>query len=195
MIIGLTGGIGTGKSTVSGILRDLGLQIIDADQVYHELLVPGSLIMQRIRRCFGAEFFYRDGSLNRRLLGAEVFPDPQKLRLLESITHPLIKEEIDALLSQARRTGQDTVLDHPLLFEMKMESFVDEVWVVTSPQTLQVSRICRRNGISPEEAQERIDAQLPLEFKIAQADVVINNTGTIDDLKSALEKIWRERRR
>jgi dephospho-CoA kinase len=195
MIIGLTGGIGTGKSTVSSILRDLGLQVIDADQVYHELLVPGSSIMRRIRQSFGAEYFYRDGRLNRRTLGAEVFSDSKKLRLLESITHPLIKEEIDLLLSRARRTGQDTVLDHPLLFEMKMEPSVDEVWVVTSPRSLQVSRICRRNGISPKEAEERIDAQLPLEFKTAQADVVINNTGTIDDLKNIVEKIWRERRR
>jgi len=194
MIIGLTGGIGTGKSTAADILRDCGLQIIDADEVYHGLLFPGSLITEKIRRIFGAEYFDPDGKLNRRLLGARVFTDPHKLQLLESITHPRLKEEINALLSQARRTGRDTVLDHPLLFEMKMESLVDEVWVVTCPRSLQVSRICRRNGLSPEEAEERINAQLPMEIKEARADVVINNTGTIDDLRILLEKTWRERR-
>jgi len=194
MIIGLTGGIGTGKSTAAGILRDCGLQIIDADEVYHGLLLPGSPIMEEIRRIFGAEYFEPDGRLNRRLLGAKVFADLHKLQLLESITHPALKQEITALLSQARRTRRETVLDHPLLFEMKMESLVDEVWVVTCPRSLQVLRICQRNGLRPEEAEARINAQLPMEMKEARADVVINNTGTIDDLRILLEKTWKERR-
>lgn len=193
MVIGLTGGIGTGKSTVARLLHEIGLKIIDADRVYHGLLKPRTPMIEEIRRSFGAKYINTDGTLNRRLLGAKVFKDPTSRRLLEDLTHPVLRKELLVLVSAARRTGQDTVLDHPLLFEMKMETYVDQIWVVTSSKALQIARICARDGITAEEATERIKAQLPIEFKVEEADVVLENKGSLEKLKAEVEKKWRER--
>lgn len=193
MKIGVTGGIGTGKSTACKILEEMGLRLIDVDRVYHELLLPGSAIHQNILSCFGSEYFTPEGILDRKRLGSTVFKDPEKLRLLGAITHPWIKARLAELLQEIKPDEESVVIDHPLLFEMKMEDLADEIWVVAIPEEIQIERLMRRNNLSRSEAIERIKAQMPLEEKISRADVVIDNSGSREDLKKKITELWGER--
>lgn len=193
MIVGITGGIGTGKSTASRILGELGVTVIDVDRVFHQMLVPGDPVFEAIVKEFGPRYLNPDGTLNRRRLGTMVFSHPEKLRLLGTITHPAVKERVTALVKETRSKGEDGVIDHPLLFETKMENLADEVWVVAAPEEVQTARIMKRNNLSREEALKRIKAQMPLEEKIARADVVIDNSGEVKELKEKVINLWKER--
>lgn len=192
LVIGVTGGIGTGKTTVVSILSQLGMERLDVDRVAHKFLLPGSPVFEKIVATFGEEYRQEEG-IDRKRLGRLVFSSPAHRRKLEALVHPLLKKEVAALVRAARRAGRDLVLDHPLLFEMEMEGLVDEVWVVTVPRELQVARIMNRDKLTREEAEGRIAAQLPPEEKAARAAVVIENTGSLAELTATVKKLWEER--
>ncbi|MCO5176078.1 MAG: dephospho-CoA kinase [Thermomicrobiales bacterium] len=187
-VIGLTGNIATGKSTVVEMLTALGAEAIDGDKIVHELMGPGSPIADAIRQQFGPDTVNPDGSINRPALGAVVFSDPAKLRALEAITWPpVLARKRDAI----QQPGPDVlVLDAIKLFESGMAADCDEVWVVTAPREQQIERIIRRNKVDRAEAERRIDAQPPQEEKVARADVVIDNGGTLDDTHRQVHAAW-----
>ncbi len=190
IVIGLTGGIGTGKSTVARILKDLGLKLIDADQIGHEFLTSGTKVYNQLVKSFGEKILRPDGEIDREVLGGLVFSDAKKRQILNNLTHPAIREEIIEKIEESRGRGEDVVVEIPLLFEAKMESLVDEVWVVVASSQTQIQRVMIRGSLSRTEAIQRISTQMPLEQKKALADVVINNEGTLEDLRAKVEQSW-----
>jgi dephospho-CoA kinase len=177
-LIGLTGGIASGKSLVSRQLQELGVTVIDADQIARDVVQPGQPGWEKIVREFGRSFIDRAGCLDRKALGRLVFNNPQALENLNRITHPLILDEIERLL-QICRSGPERVvaLDAPLLFETGLDGFVDEVWVVLVDHQTQVKRLMERDRLTEQEAGQRIRLQIPLEEKASRADRVIDNRG------------------
>ncbi|MEQ8237185.1 MAG: dephospho-CoA kinase [Syntrophomonadaceae bacterium] len=182
-IIGLTGGIASGKSTVSKFLAELGAIIIDGDETAHRLMEPNQPIWEDVVNVFGREVLNTDSTIDRIKLGAIVFNDQEKLQVLNQIAHPRIIAEIQNELQQLRHTQPDSVLvlDIPLLFEGRMDRLCDQVWVVWVPREIQIERLMERNWLSREEAIKRIDAQMSLDAKARLADIVIDNSGTMDE--------------
>lgn len=192
-VIGLTGGIACGKSTVAAILRDLGARVVDADEVAREVMAPGSPVLARVAERFGRQVLRGDGSLDRQRLAEIVFRDRQALADLNAITHPPILEVIRGRIEEARRQGVGVlVVDAPLLLEAGMQGMVDEVWVVTCTRDQQIERLCRRTGLSPREAEARMRAQMPPEEKARRADRVIPNAGTLAQLRAEVERHWQD---
>lgn len=213
--IGLTGGIASGKSTVSSMLADLGAKVIDADEISHRLTAEGSKGLRRIIDVFGSKALNPDGTLNRKELGRIIFRDDEARSRLEAIIHPLvmasIREEL-LDLSQAwthlRREGEPegepanlpldgqiaepyiAVLDIPLLFEVGAENLTDEVWVVAVDRETQIVRLMERDGHSRAEACSRIDAQMPLSEKVKRATAVIDNGGDRTQTRKRVEELW-----
>lgn len=193
LVVGLTGGIGCGKSTVASVLRELGARVVDADQVAREVLAPGSPVLGKVVERFGPRILRADSSLDRNRLADIVFGDPQALADLNAITHPPIVEMIRQRIEEARNEGvQVLVVDAPLLLEAGMEGMVDEVWVVTCTREQQMERLCRRTGLSPREAEARMRAQMPLEEKVRRADRVIPNEGSLAQLRAEVERHWQD---
>lgn len=193
-IIGLTGNIATGKSTVARMLRDLGAEVIDADQVAHEVMAPHTQVWEAIRRAFGPEVIGPDGAIDRRRLGATVFADPAALARLEAIVHPAVGQELKRRLAELRSRRQPprvVVIEAIKLLEGGLGRLCDAVWVVIAPREVQVERLVRTRGLTPAEAAARIDAQPPPETKLALADVVIRNDGSLDHLRCQVEEAWR----
>ncbi|MEI2617637.1 MAG: dephospho-CoA kinase [Thermomicrobiales bacterium] len=187
-VIGLTGNIATGKSTVVDMLTDLGAEAIDGDRIVHELMGPGSPLANDIRARFGEETVNADGSINRPALGAIVFSDPAKLRDLEALTWPPVVSRKRTAINEP---GPDVlILDAIKLFEAGMADDCDEVWVVTAPRERQIERIIARNKVDRVEAERRIDAQPPQEEKVARADLVIDNGGTLEDTRLQVLAAW-----
>jgi dephospho-CoA kinase len=191
--IGLTGGIGSGKSTVAGILADLGAVVISADTVGHELYQPHSAGWQRVVEAFGTDLLDTDQTINRKKLGAMVFSDPAALQRLNGILHPLIFEEIRRRIRSHRSRGvaEPIVVEAAILIEANWLSLVDEVWLVASDQELVIDRVRQQRGLSADEVQRRLDAQLADAQRRGHADVVIENTGSLDDLRQQVENLWR----
>lgn len=194
--IGLTGGLGSGKSTVAAILAELGACIVDCDAIAREVVEPGEATLAQVVDAFGPGILRPDGRLNRRRLGALIFADEAARRRLEAILHPAIyarsAERIAGLLEQGRCAA--VVWDVPLLFETGAESVVDEVWVVTAPETVRLARLRQRDpDLSPEELAQRMRSQLPLEVKVARADVVIDNGGDLAQTRQQVQQAWRQR--
>lgn len=192
--IGLTGGIGTGKSTASGILRDLGAAVIDADVLAREAVASdtaiGSATLVEVVREFGPGVRKPDGSLDRKALGALVFGRPQRLRRLEEILHPVIQARCAELREGLARQGRALAFyDVPLLFEKNMEpQFESTVAVLCAPST-QRERLIARDGLTGREADVRIAAQLPLAEKAKRATVVVMNDGSVEELRSKLRTL------
>lgn len=187
-VIGLTGNIATGKSTVVRMLEELGAEALDGDAIAHQLMGPGSPLADDIRAAFGAQAVNPDGSINRPELGKVVFSDPAKLQRLEDIVWPPVLARKREAIHQP---GPDVlILDAIKLFESGMADDCDEVWVVTSPREVQIERIIARNKVDRAEAERRIDAQPPQEEKVAKADLVIENSGTLDDLEHQVREAW-----
>ena len=194
-IIGLTGGIACGKSTVSRALRALGAAIIDADALAHELSQPNAPIFNAYVERFGREIVTADGTLDRAAIAALVFADPAVRAEVDAIAHPLIRRAAEERLRAARAQDKTAaVLDVPLLFEAGWDALADEVWVVALPAEEQLVRLLARDkSMSEGEARARISAQMPLAEKCARADIVIDNSGTLGETRECIEQLWRER--
>ncbi|MDD4767532.1 MAG: dephospho-CoA kinase [Desulfotomaculaceae bacterium] len=196
IVIGLTGNIGSGKSTVARRLKDLGAQIIDADLVAREVVLPGTPALQEIADCFGAEFLDSTGNLDRKKMGAKVFADPQAMEKLNNITHPKIKGEVYRQIQLCQKENKNgagprvLVIDAPLLVEVGLEQSVNEVWMVKIDQDIQIARLTQRDGVTPEEALSRIAAQLPQDEKLKFATRVIENSGDKNETIRQVNRHW-----
>ena len=188
MKIGLTGSIACGKSTVSTYLRELGCDIVDADALSRALTAPGGRALPAIREAFGSSVFDSD-VLDRRQLGTLVFSNAAKRDQLNALLHPLILSEIDEQMNRLDGPGRIVVGDVPLLFECGMQAWFDRIWVVSVPRRIQIERLTARDSLTPLEAERRIDAQLPLEDKIRQADAVIDNSGSVQDTRHQVDAL------
>jgi dephospho-CoA kinase len=190
-LIGLTGGIGSGKSTVAGFLRELGATVIDADEATRAVQAPGSEGLRRIVEAFGREILTPDGPLDRSRLAAIVFSDPEARHRLNEIVHPLVRQwMVDRQQEAARRGDALVVLDVPLLFETRGVQGLDAVVLVYAPEELQLKRLMEERGMDEEAARARLAAQMPIEEKRRLASHVIINTGTLEDLRTETERIW-----
>lgn len=185
MVLGLTGGIATGKSAVSDIFKGFNVPIIDADQVARKVVEPGTKGLKEIQSAFGWQMIQPDGTLDRHALGTLVFSQPEALAQLNGITGPLIKQAVARKLQGYRRRKVPLVVyDAPTLFEAHGASGMNEIMVVTLPPQVQLERLMARDHLNEKEALERIHAQLPLEEKVKRADVVIDNSHSVDKTKA-----------
>lgn len=188
-VIGLTGNIGTGKSTVTRMLADLGATVIDADTLAHEVIAPGTPGWQQVVDAFGPEIVAADGTIDRARLAAIVFSDPAALARLEAIVHPLVIQEADRRIRAIRRGV--VVIEAIKLIESGMYRDCDALWVVTARPEQQLERLVRERGMSATEVQRRMAAQPPQSEKVTLADVVIDNSGTPEETRAQVEAAWR----
>lgn len=189
IIIGLTGNIGTGKTTVLRMLAARGAYTIDADAIAHQVMEPGGRAYEAVVAAFGPEILNPDGTINRQRLGQIVFADPDRLARLEQIVHPAVIAVINALVEQT--TAPVVVIEAIKLLEAGMAvTLCDQVWVVTSPVEQQIERLMAERGMTREAAMARMASQSPQSFKISQADVVLDNSGTFADLERQVEAAW-----
>jgi dephospho-CoA kinase len=191
LLVGLTGGIASGKSTVSAMLAEQGAEVIDADHIARQVVMPGTPAWCKIRDHFGPGVLHPDGHIDRQALADIVFADKSKLALLNEITHPAIFARIADRLESHH--GQDVVvvLDAALLIEAGLAEGVDVVIVVHSPREIQVERLAAK-GVGQTDARNRIASQLEPEKRLARADIVIDNSGSLEDLGRQVDKIWKE---
>jgi dephospho-CoA kinase len=194
LLVGLTGGIGSGKSTVSAMLAERGAEIIDADRIAREVVLPGTPAWCKIRDHFGPEVLLADGHIDRAALAGKVFADPAKLALLNQITHPEIFARIADRLEELHGRDVVVVLDAALLLETGLAQRVDVVLVTHSPKELRVERLGAR-GLGSEQANARMASQLSEGERISRADLVIDNSGSLEDLVEQVDDVWRELRR
>lgn len=191
--VGLTGGIGSGKSEVSRRLARHGAVVIDGDRIAREVVRPGTPGLAAIEAEFGPDVLLPGGALDRPRLGSLVFSDPGRLAALNAITHPLIAARSQELLDEAERAGAPVVVyDMPLLVENGLAEFHDVVVVVDVPVEVQLDRLVRDRGMDEREARNRIAAQATREQRRAVADHVIDNTGSLADLDSRIDALWAE---
>lgn len=195
IIIGITGGIASGKSTVTEFLRQQGYQVIDADQVVHELQEPGSRLYQALLSTFGSVILQEDGHLDRPKLGAMIFGNPELLAQSSQIQNQIIREELARRQELLAETEDIFFMDIPLLFELSYENWFDQIWLVDVMEETQLNRLMSRNVLSQEEAEKRIAAQLSLKEKRKRADVLIDNNGSLEEtrqqIRDALQKLER----
>ncbi|MEG6584627.1 dephospho-CoA kinase [Dendrosporobacter sp. 1207_IL3150] len=190
-IIGLTGGIASGKSTVSKMLSELGACIIDADKCAHKLMEPYEPAWYAIVNFFGEDILRPDKTIDRNLLGNKIFNDSEARKSLDSITHPIIKNYIEERISEFVRVGCGIlVLDVPLLYEVGWQYMVNEVWVVYIERETQIQRLMKRNNLSYEQARARINSQMDLTIKAELADKVIDNSKDINNTKCQVHASW-----
>lgn len=191
--IALTGGPGSGKSTVAQLFRDLGAEIIDADQVAHEVVAKGTPACEELRRGFGPEYFQADGALNRAQMAELVFGDPEARRRLNAIVHPRVTREISRRLQDLTARGVKLVMvEVPLLYEVGLEKNYDLVIVVDAGEKEQIERLTARDGRPPEEALGIVQAQWPLDAKKARADFVVDNRGSLEHTRAQIKKLWQQ---
>ena len=194
-IIGITGGIASGKSTVTEFLRQQGYQVIDADQVVHELQEPGERLYQALLSTFGPVILQEDGRLDRPKLGAMIFGNPDLLAQSSQLQNEIIREELASRRDLLAETEDIFFMDLPLLFELQYEDWFDQIWLVDVTEETQLSRLMARNALNQEEAEKRIAAQLSLQEKRKRADVLIDNNGSLEEtrqqLRDALQKLER----
>jgi dephospho-CoA kinase len=190
--IGLTGGIGTGKTTVAGILSDLGAHVIHADTVGHQVYAPGTEGWQQVVSAFSRDVVAGDGTIDRKKLGQIVFSDAAQLARLNSIVHPLIRDEVRRRIEAQRASGfrLPIIVEAAILLEAKWTSICDVVWVVVAPVDEVVKRIATERGLSPDDIRARVAAQLEDAERRTFADVVIENTGSPGELRQQVEAAW-----
>ena len=199
-VVGLTGGIGSGKSTVARMLRELGATIIDADAIVHDLQAPGAPMLDEIAAAFGAELIDANGALDRKALGAIVFRDPKARIRLGLIVHPEVGREMVRQVQRAAGSGAPmAVADIPLLYEGRREGRdtaaalgVECVILAWVPESIQIERTVTRDGCTWEEALDRIRAQVPIEEKRALAEHIVDNTGSLEETEAQVRKIYEE---
>lgn len=192
MIVGLTGGIASGKSLVAGELERLGARIVDADLIAREVVAPGMPAWRDIVAGFGESILLEDGSIDRKKLGATVFSDPAKLKRLNDITHPRIREKIRERVAEMEREDSNPliVVDAALLIEGGLYKEMSKVIVVYADEEKQTHRLRKRDGVGLGEAKKRIDAQMPLKEKREYADYVIDNNGTVNETIESVRKLY-----
>ena len=193
VVIGLTGGIASGKSVVSKMLAEHGALVIDADKVGHEAYAPGSGCYDRVVAAFGPDIVGADGGIDRKALGGKVFGDPEQRKRLEGIVWPWMRETMDKRLAAIRAEGTPVVvLEAAVLIEADWVPITDQVWVVTVAPDLARERIVERNGLAPEQADARIAAQLTNADRVKRAQVVIDNSGTLDEMRERVDAAWKK---
>lgn len=186
-VLGLTGGIATGKSTADQILKSKGIPVIDADQIAHQLLAVGQAGWQNVKQAFGPAYLLPDQRINRQKLGNYVFEHPRALKKLTGLNVPLIIAKIEEEIKSYRAQKKGLiVLDAPTLFENKLQHLCSAVVVITLPQKLEIERLRQRNHLTDQQARARIQSQMPLKEKERLADYVIANTGTIKELEQKM---------
>ncbi len=190
-VLGLTGGIGSGKSMVASMFAQLGADVIDADQLARDVVEPGQPALVEIATAFGRDVLLADGRLDRGKLGRIIFADPVARGKLNAITHPRIRERIDAEIAARGSRRGVLVVDIPLLYENDRTRTVETVIVVWVDSKTQLRRLNERDGLTEEEARQRIAAQMPLDEKRARADVVIDNSGSRENTRRQVEAIYR----
>jgi len=192
-LIGLTGGIASGKSSVALLLERLGAAVVDADRLAREVVEPGEEALQRIAAAFGERVLNSDGTLNRAALGEIVFADQQARRTLEAITHPAIKRRAEERLARLREAGVETAFYvAPLLFEAGRAAGFSEIWVVYLERETQLERLMARDGLDREAALARMASQMPMEEKRRLGSRVIDNGGSREELEAQVLRLWRE---
>lgn len=193
MIIGLTGSIATGKSTAANRFKEHGIPVVDADLIARQVVAPGTPTLQKIKEAFGDEALLPDGSMNREEIGRQIFGDEEKRNMLNGIIHPAIRQEMlrqkDVYLAQGEKI---VILDIPLLFESKLEHFVEHIVVVGTTAEIQKQRLMARNDFTEHQAEERIASQIPITDKMEWADDVIYNDGTLDELYEQVDSLVAE---
>ena len=197
LIVGLTGGVASGKTAVSRVLKEEGAYIIDADQIARELVQPRKPAWKEIIRAFGQEILQEDGSIHRKKLAGRVFADVKQRKRLNRILHPRIRKEMDR---RAKEIGQRdpeaiVVIDAPLLVELGNHRQMDKLIVVTSTRTQQIERLKDRDGANREEALKIVSSQMPLEEKLKFADFVIRNEGSLEETKRKAREVFKELRK
>jgi dephospho-CoA kinase len=189
-VIGLTGNIGSGKSTVAKMLRELGADIIDADQVARDIVKPGLPAYDEIVSEFGPKVLAKDGTIDRKALAAEVFEDPRARRRLELITHPRIAMETQRRIVASKKDV--VVYEATLLVENGIHKGLDGLIVVLAPEAQQIERVAARDGMPPGDIQKRLAAQMPAAAKAAEASWVVKNEGSLAELRARVEGVWKE---
>jgi len=194
LVIGLTGSIGTGKSEAARQLEALGASVISADQVGHDAYTPNTEAWEQVVATFGRDILQEDSEIDRRILGAIVFADPGQLEKLNAIMHPrmarMVADKIEVLRGQGVAV---VVVEAALLFEAGWDSLVEEVWVTDSPENVVIERLGQRNGLSEEEARKRIHSQMGRAERLERSDAVIDNSGDMAGLESAIKELWDRR--
>jgi dephospho-CoA kinase len=192
LLVGLTGGLGTGKSTVARLLAERGAVVVDADELARRALEPGTSGFEQVCDLFGRDVLDPQGRIDRRELAARVFADEGKRRALESITHPEVFRLLAATVEAHRGTDAVVVFDAPLIIETGFHEAVDVLVVVTAPEEAQVERVVRERGMSEGEARARIAAQVGEARRHELADLTIANDGDLEQLRSRVDELWRE---
>lgn len=195
MNIGLTGGIASGKSTVSQELVKRGAKLIDADVIAREIMEPGHPVLGTVVDTFGPSILLSDGTLNRKRLGSIIFSNPEERKALEDITHPAIRAEMRRRLAkyEAEDPKRLVVADIPLLYESKLEDLYDEIMVVYVPREIQLERLMLRDGLSYKDAEDRLGAQMDIELKRKRADILIDNSLGMDETLRQIDIFWQNK--
>ncbi len=193
-VIGLTGNIASGKSTVAKLLQGYGCLLIDADQVGRDVVEPGRPAWNQLRRTFGDSYFFADGSLNRKKLGAYVFGNPAALATLNSITHPAIEAEIEDRLKKYgdKQPEGIAVVEAAVLLEAKMFPDIEYLWVVAADDSVRLQRAVERDGLTEQQAKDRMARQMSQEEKMKYADYIVHNNGSIECLRAKTAAVWRQ---
>ncbi|WP_174614014.1 dephospho-CoA kinase [Virgibacillus ihumii] len=190
LILGLTGSIATGKSTVSSMFANFGIPVIDADKIAREVVMPGEKAYEQIVEVFGEDVLFDDKTLDRKKLGSIVFADETKRNKLNDIVHPAVREKMVARRDSCIKSGEKcVVLDIPLLFESKLTHFVDKTLVVAVDEDVQLKRLMNRDESTENEAKQRINSQISISKKAKLADAVIDNNGTVEESFQQLESV------
>ena len=194
LTIGLTGGIGSGKSTVAKMLAELGAPSFDADKVGHEIYVPGGPAYHDVIAAFGSGIVASDGTIDRKKLGPIAFGDPAQLKRLEAIVHPRMFERMREMVALMRTRGvrAPIVIEAAILIEAHWQPLFDEIWLVVAPRDRVVERVEAERGLKPEQTEARIKAQLSDEERRKEASIEIDNSGTIDQLRVKVKALWAE---
>lgn len=195
LIIGLTGGIVSGKTTVADMFRELGADIIDADIIAREVVRPKEKAWEKIVKHFGVGILRENQEINRKKLGNIVFSDKNKLKLLNQITHPeiteLIKKKLENIINNNNRNNV-CIVDVPLLFETGFENMMNKIIVVYLDPKKQINRLMKRNNLTREDALKRIKTQIPIEEKVKMADYIIDNSNSLEYTKKQVLHLWEE---
>ncbi len=191
-VIGLAGGIGSGKSTVSRMLRGLGARIIDTDQISKELMQKGGSLLSDVIDNFGEDMLLEDGNLNRKKMADLIFSDDEKRKLLNDLTHPKIINELKNRLCAIKKMNEYEVIvvDCALLFEMGLDKLVEQTWLVDVDKDVQISRLMSRDNLSRDEALDRINSQMSLEEKRERSDIKIDNSHSVENTQRQIFDLW-----